>query len=100
MAFAALAPFRTRKRTDTVAPISTAVTQTSPSPCAKCPSPVEKSPPSTATGRGGHAALAAARREVPIAGGEEPALDRDRQEELRALRQLLDVEVAAVLSRR
>src|SRR5687767_14709871 len=42
--------FSTRKRTTAVAPISTAVTQTSPSPWAKWPSPVEKSAPSTATG--------------------------------------------------
>src|SRR5271165_158377 len=44
-------PLCTLNRTTAVAPISTAVTQTSPSPCAKCPSPVEKRPPSLKTGR-------------------------------------------------
>src|ERR1700739_4182982 len=44
-------PLCTLNRTTAVAPISTAVTHTSPSPCAKCPSPVEKRPPSLKTGR-------------------------------------------------
>src|SRR5690606_40168492 len=34
-----------------------ALTQTSPSPCAKCPSPVENRPPSTYTGRNSLAPL-------------------------------------------
>src|SRR3984893_1152445 len=50
-------PLCSLKRTTAVAPISTAVTQTSPSPWAKCPSPVENSPPSLNTGRNSFAPL-------------------------------------------
>ena len=50
MLWRAASPLRRRKRTTQVAAISTAVTHTSPSPCAKWASPVENSAPSTATG--------------------------------------------------
>ena len=44
-------PFRTPKRSVTAPATSMAVPQTSPSPCAKCRSPTEKSAPLTWTGR-------------------------------------------------
>ena len=50
-------PLCTLKRTTAVAPISTAVTQTSPSPWAKWPSPVENSAPLAKTGRNSLAPL-------------------------------------------
>src|SRR5260221_395366 len=53
----AAAPLCSLNLTTAVAPISTAVTQTSPSPCAKCPSPVENRPPSWNTGRNSFAPL-------------------------------------------
>src|ERR1700719_957045 len=48
----------------------------------------------------GTAGLPVALREMRVADREEGAVDKDRQHEARALAQLLDVEIAAVLARR
>ena len=49
---------------------------------------------------GGDTDLAVTLREVPVTGGEEATVDRDRQQQLRSLGELFCVEVAAVLPRR